>query len=84
MSIIGQEASVEYQKLLNLYKSATAQLMAHSQTVQELMKANMDLRAALHLAQTDKNGLDMHINAQLNPAPDASQALVADADTVSS
>lgn len=57
----------EVQKLQALLRSTTAQLMAHNQTVNELMKANMDLRAALHLSQTDKNGLDSYLKNQLNP-----------------
>lgn len=80
------EPLTEVQKMQNLLRSTVAQLMAHSQTVNELMKANMDLRAALHLSQTDKNVLDEHINRQLNPAPvetSIAQEPIADANPVS-
>jgi hypothetical protein len=53
--------------LQSALKTTVAKLMAHSQTVQELMKANLDLRAALHLAQTDKNQLEEYVNSLLNP-----------------
>jgi hypothetical protein len=58
--------------LHNMLKTAVAKLMSHSQTVQELIKANMDLRAALHMAQTDKAQLEEYVKSIL--APDAAPA----------
>lgn len=52
--------------LHHIISSATAQLMAHAQTVQELIKANMDLRAALHLSQADKTQLNQHVEHVAN------------------
>ena len=52
--------------LHNILKSAAAQLMSHGQTVQELLKANMDLRAALHLSQNDNSQLAAQIQHLLS------------------
>lgn len=72
--LVPQEPN-EFQKLQALLRSTTAQLMAHNQTVNELMKANMDLRAALHLSQNGHTALDAHIaNALKTPAAAAPAA----------
>ena len=55
--------------LHGILKTASAQLMSHAQTVQELIKANMGLRAALHLSQENNDQLNAHIHSLVNPAP---------------
>ncbi len=56
----------ELQKILNI---ALAKLMAYTQTVNELIKANMDMRAALHLATTDREQMQKVLQSLLNPVP---------------
>jgi len=65
-------------KFRDVIKNLTLQLMSHSQTIQELMKANLDLRTALHLAQTDKELLNAHVDSLL-----VTNEPQADADSVS-
>ena len=57
-----------------------AKLMAHSQTVSELLNANMQIRAALHLAQTDKAQLEAMVKGFLAPAAAAAPAVEAPAE----
>lgn len=74
--------------LHNMLKAAFTKFMSANQTVQELMKANMDLRAALHMFQNQGGQLESYINAILNPQPapvveaPTTEAPTADANTV--
>jgi hypothetical protein len=76
MSEFGMPADVE--TLQKAVRHAVAQLMAHTQTVQELIKANMDLRAALHLLNSDKSQLEEAMALLMNPEESNK-----DADTIS-
>lgn len=64
--------------LQGILRNVIAKLMSHSQTVQELLKANIDLRAALHLAQTDKTQLESYIQSMLNSVSEASTTEASD------
>jgi hypothetical protein len=80
---VAQVPNLEVEKLKGMVRQITSQLMAAHQKVQQLTKENLDLTAALHLSQTDKNGIDAHIQSQLNPAPvPVTEAPTPDVDTV--
>ncbi len=77
--------------LQSVLKTVIARLMAHSQVVQDLTKANLDLRSALHIAQSDKGQLEAYIQSLVSPgAPvaeeqpvEAQPEVAADANPVS-
>jgi hypothetical protein len=60
--------------LHQMIQHMAAKLMAHSQTVSELLNANMQIRAALHLAQTDKAQLEAFVKNLMSPPQAAGQA----------
>ncbi len=86
----------EVNALKQALKNAAAQLMAHSQTIQELISANMNMRAIIHTVQEDKTALEAYVKSLMTPstpveapaveapaeAP-ATEAPQVDADTVS-
>ena len=53
--------------LHGILKTLIAKLMAHQQTCGELLRANTDLRAALHLAENGKGEFDNYVHNLLNP-----------------
>lgn len=65
---VQSQLSTDVPTLHNMLRSAIAKLMAHSQTAQELLRVNTELKAALNLAQADKSHLEAYINSLLNPA----------------
>lgn len=69
--------------LQGLLKTVMAKLLAHSSTVQELLQANMDLRAAIHVLQNDKGQLESYIQNMLNPPPAQTSDNTTNADPVS-
>jgi hypothetical protein len=82
-----QAPNLDVEKLKNMVRQITSQLMAAHQKVQQLTKENLDLTAALHLNQTDKNGIDVHIHNQLKAVPvqvpiSETETPKTDADTV--
>jgi hypothetical protein len=57
--------------LHNMLRNAISKIMAHSQTAQELLRVNTELKAALTLAQAEKSHLEAYINSVLNPPAQA-------------
>jgi hypothetical protein len=53
--------------LHNILKTLIAKLFAHQQTTNELLRANTDLRAALHLAEQGKGEIEAYVHNLLNP-----------------
>lgn len=71
MTTPAQGLPTDVPTLHNMVKMAFTKFLSANQTVQELMKANMDLRAALHMFQSNGGQLEAYINSILNPAPAA-------------
>lgn len=73
MSTPTSQMPTEPSALQNTLHTLGAKLMAHSQTVNELMSANLELRAAVHYFQTEKAKLEAYVQSLVNPpaAPEA-------------
>ena len=67
---MSNELEVELNQLKEAFKVTAAKLMVANQTVHELLKGHMDLRAALTIAQNEKAGLDAYIKELLNTKPE--------------